>query len=190
MANLGSLTERLGADSQLKFGYCPLSLNQVHEGVVTPSGHIYEREVILEYLLNKTREIKEQLQEFEIQRDRFAAEEKQKGKIEEDNERQNFNDSQSIITTSREATRVPDCNSRKRVIDDTSREEQMAKFKQVSPWIVQFTPSYDREVKVKEPPKRPPSPFSRNPLRLKDLIPVNLVRESSGSDKFICPVSR
>lgn len=44
-----------------------------------------------------------------------------------------------------------------------------------------------------EPPKRPSSPFSGNPLRAKDLIPLELVedRESDvGTVRFVCPVSR
>lgn len=78
-AGLGSITQRLGSDSQLPFGYCCLSLQPVRDAVITfvlidffvlniisrPSGHIYEREVILEYLLNKTRELKLQTQAYE-----------------------------------------------------------------------------------------------------------------------------
>jgi nitric oxide synthase-interacting protein len=64
-AGLGSLTQRLSSDSQLPFGHCCLSLHPVRDAVISPSGHIYEREVILEYLLNKTRELKLQHQAYE-----------------------------------------------------------------------------------------------------------------------------
>jgi len=37
------------------------------DAVVTPSGHIYGRESILEYLLTKSRELKEQMKAFEEQ---------------------------------------------------------------------------------------------------------------------------
>ena len=66
-AKLGSVAQRLGADSQLPFGYCPLSLNPITDAVVSPSGHIYSRESILEYLLLKTQEIKAQARAFELQ---------------------------------------------------------------------------------------------------------------------------
>ena len=58
---------------------------------------------------------------------------------------------------------------------------KLEQLKQVSPWIVQFTPSADAKA-LTEPPKRPPSPFSGKPLRAKDLLPVNLVRNSSNMD--------
>jgi nitric oxide synthase-interacting protein len=57
--SLGSIRQRIGSDSQLSFGYCPLTLNKIVEPVVSPSGRIYEREAILEYLLKKTKELKE-----------------------------------------------------------------------------------------------------------------------------------
>jgi hypothetical protein len=55
---------------------------------------------------------------------------------------------------------------------------------------VQFTPSWNAEEQTEAPPKRPPSPFSGRPLRVKDLVPITLVPESSESNKYICPVSR
>jgi nitric oxide synthase-interacting protein len=64
---IGSISQRLGSDSQLPFGYCPLSLVPIEDAVVSPSGHIYSREAILEYLLNKTQEIKAQARAFEEQ---------------------------------------------------------------------------------------------------------------------------
>lgn len=80
---------------------------------------------------------------------------------------------------------------RKRIIDDTSPEARKEQLKQVCPWIVQFTPSFEGEVEISEPPpKRPPSPFSGRPLRAKDLVPVTLTKEAPGSDKYICPVTR
>lgn len=59
-ADHGSITQRLGSDSQLPFGYCCLSLNPIEEGVISPSGHIYSREAILEYILQRMKDIKDQ----------------------------------------------------------------------------------------------------------------------------------
>ena len=64
---VGSLKQRLGTESQLPFGYCGLSMYPADDAVVTPSGHIYGRESILEYLLTKSRELKEQMKAFEEQ---------------------------------------------------------------------------------------------------------------------------
>ncbi|RYG66462.1 hypothetical protein EON64_09690 [archaeon] len=64
---LGSLKQRLGTDSQLPFGYCSLSLQPSVEPVVTPSGRIYSRESMLEYLLAKSKELKQAQIEYEAQ---------------------------------------------------------------------------------------------------------------------------
>jgi hypothetical protein len=77
-AGVGSITQRLGADSQQPFGHCCLSLAPVEDAVMTPSGHIYEREAILEYLLMKTKELKKQARLFEQQQQQQADEERAK----------------------------------------------------------------------------------------------------------------
>ena len=54
----GTQRLRFGKDSMVPFGHCCLSLQPVVDPVVTPSGHLYSREVILNYLLEKTKEIR------------------------------------------------------------------------------------------------------------------------------------
>ena len=85
--------------------------------------------------------------------------------------------------------------ARKKLIDDTDISARLDELKKVSPWIPQFTPEAPAPVMKAPPPKRPPSPFSGAPLRSKDLISVQLVKEdskdcSSSVVKYICPVSR
>lgn len=200
-AGLGSINQRIGNDSQLQFGFCPLTLNRINEAVVTPSGRMYEREAILEYLLTKTKELKELRQRYDKQM--LELEGQDYDQLHKLNEIKQFSKSQENASiTNRSLTQVEQLKSvltsRKRIIDDTTREEHLTKLKQVSPWIPQFTPSA-KESMIQEPPKRPLSPFSRDPLRSKDLIPVTLTRESIGSssssssssdEKFICPISR
>lgn len=67
-----ALKQRLGTESQLPFGYCGLSMYPAEDPVVTPSGHIYSRESILEYLLTKSKEIKEQCKAYEEQQVRMS----------------------------------------------------------------------------------------------------------------------
>jgi len=53
----GTTTARLGQDSQYAFANCGLSLHPAKERpVATPSGVIYERSAMLEYMLTKTQE--------------------------------------------------------------------------------------------------------------------------------------
>lgn len=87
---------------------------------------------------------------------------------------------------------------RRKLIDDTDRSVMLEELKHISPWAPQFTPNAQQQSAVSEPPKRPASPFSGRPLRSKDLIAITLPREnnaessstSSGTVRFICPVSR
>lgn len=85
--------------------------------------------------------------------------------------------------------------SKKKLMDDTDHAEKLDQLKAVCPWIPLFTPNAEPTL-LKEPPKRPQSPYSQRPLRSKDLVPINLIRESTdeqsstGSFKYVCPVSR
>ena len=83
---------------------------------------------------------------------------------------------------------------RKKYIDDTASSELIANLSQVCPWVPQFTPQAEETI-VQAPSKRPSSPFSGQPLRTKDLVPIDLIPESSSSSnssivKYLCPVSR
>lgn len=62
-----SLKQRIGSESQLAFGYCALSLNPAENPVVSPSGRIYSKEFILEYLLTKSKELKKQWKDYDDQ---------------------------------------------------------------------------------------------------------------------------
>ncbi|RYG66463.1 hypothetical protein EON64_09695 [archaeon] len=119
---------------------------------------------------------------------------------EEEKERDRFLTANSLVTvagkrklgdfaTSAELTEYE--SQRKKLIDDTSAEDKLEHLKKVSPWVPQFTPQAADSL-VKAPPKRPPSPFSGQPIRAKDLIPINLEREEGdgGMTRYLCPVSR
>ena len=57
----GNLTKRLGSKSALPFGFCSLSLVPTeNDAVASPSGHIYKKEAILEYLLHHRKKIAEE----------------------------------------------------------------------------------------------------------------------------------
>jgi len=201
--SLGTKTERLSTDSQLPFGYCSLSLYPTDaDAVVSPSGHIYSREAILEYLLSKMKEIKEQQQQYEQQLlDEKLQEQKQiddekLGKLKEFAEQQ---DGGVYILAKRKSNDIDNEDylaARKKIIaNDKSKEENIEELKRVSPWLAEATPSAEPS-KVKIPPKRPSSPFSGQPLRTKDLIPIDLLKEdvTNGNDsslvRYLCPISK
>jgi nitric oxide synthase-interacting protein len=159
------------------------------------------RESILEYLLNQTKELKRQRQLYEQQLARKAQEEQTKESNEKLRELDNFaavQDVSGIVKRKASEIEVQSSymESRKKKIDDTDSSVKKEELKRVSPWVVDFTPEA-KEADIPEPPKCPPSPFSGRPLKAKDLVPVNLEKESStagagtaGAVRFICPVSR
>ena len=200
-AGMGTIHQRLGVESQLPFGYCCLSLNPSEEAVVSPSGHLYSREAILEYLLLKTKDLKNQQRLYEDQQHNDEREQRLQLNQQKSLEITNFAETQDVGgIAKRKASEIESklsyMESRKKVIDDTDSSVKREQLKKISPWIVDFTPTA-KDARVKIPPRRPSSPFSGQPLRTKDLIPVNLEREEvdatsgdAGSMRFICPVSR
>lgn len=190
---------------------------------MSPSGHIYSREAIIEYLLNKSKDLKKAQKEYEEQQERVRADVTRQMDDARAAELADFkSNTEDVLTTGQKrsqaqisvgtssaaatdtdgqtvisgvtTTTVSTEQQRKRqkLIDETDRHVRLEQLKSVSPWVPQFTPSAERVI-LSEPPKRPPSPFSGAPLRSKDLISIDLVREDNPDDstvRFVCPVSR
>ena len=200
-ADSGTITQRLGVDSQLPFGYCALSLEPCIDPVVSPSGHMYSKESILEYLLVKTQEIKKLQELYEIQQSKIERENSVLMASEQSNAITLFvkkEDGVIISSSSSSSNGIKrkevasggsgngpvvvvsdELKKKAKLVDETSIEEKRANLKEVCPWIPQFTPAAPEAPIPKEAIlQRPASPCSGQPLRIKDLVPVNLVREA------------
>jgi len=171
----GTNTARLGGASQYKFGHCALSLHPAKEQpVATPSGYVYERSAMLQYLLHQTQNLKQAQQKYDQwlqskQEERNQGEErKRKLQIEE------FENSQKVV-------------------QKKQKKVDVNPLKRSSFWLAEFQPEKGgpnataSEQEVEPPPKRPSSPMSQSPLRRKDLIPLELKRNKDG--QVICAVS-
>lgn len=192
-SNYGTAVARLGTESCSPFGTCCLSLKPVglngNEAVCTPSGHIYDRAAIIEYLASKTAEIKERRRSYESQCASDAA--KYSASAAEqtaaataafsktDHGVMRFDGSAHSTSSSGGYGAVL---SQK--INTTTREEDLNTLKRTSYWLTSFRPDHV-EARLEEPPARPESPMSGNALRLKDLVPLYLEKENDdlGSDK-------
>lgn len=177
----GTTTARLSTDSQLRFGDCALSLTTAVDPVATPSGHIYSREAIVEYLLQKTNDIKKMKQNYaaylakqQVQQDNQASKAESQAIVA-------FESKQKATTASRKRERGQD--------DDDSNDTSKTKknpLASTSYWLSEFQPEHTESI-PDPPPDRPSSPFSGAPLKLKDLQPLVLERSSDG--KVLCAVS-
>ena len=193
----GTNTARLGGASQMAFGHCSLSLHPATEQpVATPSGYIYDRPAILEYLLHQTQELKkaQQLYDQWVQdrtRHQSAQQElKRKEQVEK------FEDLQKVVTT-----------TKKRKLQE-KQEDKANPLARSSFWLADFQPerakneflldkdndnnnnnnSKNPTIHTREPPpQRPSSPMSQTPLRRKDLVSLDLKRNSDG--QVICAIS-
>jgi nitric oxide synthase-interacting protein len=187
----GTQSARLTSDSQLRFGDCSLSLNAAVDPVVTPSGHIYSREAIVSYLLEKKKEIKENTAAYEA---KIALKEQNKtqelASKYEQHKKDFLKKDQGSTFLDANMHQNSFLESSKRKIDMESKDEGRKRLKHVSYWLVEAQPQADTD-EIKHPPnQRPPSPMTGNDLRLKDLTSITLEREGGNSQaKCICAVS-
>ena len=166
----GTTTARLSTDSQLNFGDCALSLSPATDPVATPSGHVYSRQAIVEYLLSKTNDIKKAKQNYQAYLDKQHQEQQKESEAAH---------SQAIVAF----------EGKQKATEGKKREREGEKnpLASVSYWLSEFQPEWKDQ--VPEPPlDRPLSPFSGEPLRLKDLQTLSFERSSDG--KVLCAVSQ
>mmetsp|Transcript_13798 Transcript_13798/g.16714 ORF Transcript_13798/g.16714 Transcript_13798/m.16714 type:complete len:288 (+) Transcript_13798:67-930(+) len=193
----GTLKQRIGEDSHLPFGYCWLTLKPAVDPVASPSGHIYSKESIYEYLLAKIETLGKEKKAYEEQEARLKTERSEASSKRKSEEIEKFIDTQENFSLPKEKKRnlgkatssgnnflIKVANK----IDTRSKAEKAAELKHSSPWLPEFTPEAQAKL-LKKPRRRPPSPVTGKDLRLKDLYPVDL--EPSGTDgKFQCAVTK
>ncbi|KAL7529779.1 hypothetical protein ACHAXR_003147 [Thalassiosira sp. AJA248-18] len=211
----GTQSTRLTTVSQLPFGSCCLNLSPIDAGdaVATPSGHIYSREAIVQYLLTKNGELKKQKAEYErrrldVENRRVEWEEKERKRRQDTFVRKD----QGAVSTAL-VLRNDDTDNGGRGVAAAAgsavtasatakkgKEKEENSLAHVSFWLTTSQPQhkkggsttgkdggfdYEKEIAAlpPAPPERPPSPMSGEPLKLKQLIPLNLVREGAEDAK-------
>eukprot|EP00584_Thalassiosira_punctigera_P001443 CAMPEP_0172532370 /NCGR_PEP_ID=MMETSP1067-20121228/5451_1 /TAXON_ID=265564 ORGANISM="Thalassiosira punctigera, Strain Tpunct2005C2" /NCGR_SAMPLE_ID=MMETSP1067 /ASSEMBLY_ACC=CAM_ASM_000444 /LENGTH=370 /DNA_ID=CAMNT_0013316877 /DNA_START=75 /DNA_END=1188 /DNA_ORIENTATION=+ len=203
----GTQSARLATSSQLPFGHCSLGLSPIEPGdaVATPSGHIYSREAIVQYLLTKNGELKKRRAEYERRRleveNRRVEWEEKEGKRRRDTFVRKDQGAMSSSSTTALVLRGNDSAGGAAVTTAGGSAAAVGKgraensLKHVSYWLATSQPQhqnggaatdvgdfdYEREIAAlpPPPPERPSSPNSGEPLRLKQLIPLHLVREGA-----------
>lgn len=159
------------------------------------SGNIYSREAIVSYLLSKNQELRESRAKYDAQ-----AATKQR-RISEEADAANTKAIVSFAEKDQGAAQtshsVHSQSLKEKVgkrICTESVEDGKRTLKRSSFWLSEYQPVHDDSetnlLRKGPPPERPLSPMSGNPLRLKDLIPIELDREeSTNKGKVVCAVS-
>lgn len=195
LTSYGTTTARLSTDAQRKFGDCCLSLEPARDPVATPSGHIYSREAILSYLLQKNKELKELRAKYDAQ---VATKAGRKQDDEEDTKQRaivQFAEKDQGAARQSESTHSQSLTQKLgSKISTESTEDGKNTLKRTSYWLSEYQPEHDDSetnlLRAGPPPERPSSPMSGDPLRLKDLISLELTREEEGGKgKALCAVS-
>ena len=215
----GTQSTRLTTESHVPFGHCHLNLSPITDiAVATPSGHIYSKEAIVQYMLTKNGELKKRKAECERLRvdveNRRVEWETKTGKRIRDTFVQKDQGAMSNALVLR-SDDVPTSTSSAAAATTGKKPENT--LQKVSYWLASSQPQhatggkgengdfdYEGEIAALPPmpPDRPPSPNSGEPLKLKQLIPLHLVHEGeeegvdfiksgsgSNSGRILCAVS-
>ncbi|KAL7508315.1 hypothetical protein ACHAXN_005377 [Cyclotella atomus] len=212
----GTQSTRLTTESQLPFGYCSLSTSPAIEAVATPSGHIYEREAIVSYLLTKSGDLKREKAEYEklrlgVEERRVAWEETCRKREVERFARKDqgaiVGGESTALVVHQDAAKASSTASAA-VASASAASKPENSLKQVSYWLSEAQPQHKKHTAIysgdfdyrKEiealpppPPERPLSPMSGNPLKLKQLIPLHLLHDKQGkgtNGKVLCALSQ
>lgn len=186
--NYGTTTQRLSGLAQYKFGHCGLSLHPAKDQpVATPSGYVYERSAILEYLLTKTQQLKQESKDHELllkrKREEQVLEEEQKRKDEE----ARFEQRQKVTSSSSNSS-----TKRQKLEEENPLKRTSYWLAEVQPQLPTATGAASSLLNNGDSPsavaaKRPPSPNSQLPLNRKDLVELDLKRNSE--DQVLCAIS-
>ena len=141
--------------------------------------------------MTKTKEYKDACLKYEAacaieEEERQAEEEKEKLKDIERFHQMNA----SAARSSTEAHASEFSSTLKRKVSTETKEEGRKVLQRTSYWLSEFQPKHKKDHSHVEPPERPTSPMSGCPLKLKDLIPLELCRNNDDTKKrCICAVS-
>lgn len=210
----GTTQQRLAGHSQYQLGDCALSLTSLAvcggttaaavsaaaasttnitttttTALCSPSGYLYSEDAILEYLLTKTRELKDQQATYERQQ-ALQEQAKMNEKTAAVNKRKadfidlHHSQKQKKATTS--STGKQQEQPARLMTQEAATAQAQDGLKHASYWLAESQPKAvtDLTIVQQQPPAadlRPPSPHSQQPLRRKDLWPVSLQWTASTS---------
>lgn len=184
----GTNSQRLGKDSIKDFDCCCLSLQPCRNPVITKEGFLFDKQVILEYIIAKKNENSRKLKEYErlkrkeddLNLDKAAAETSRK--VDEFLKGEN-----SIVSKGKSSRGEPSSISNMAV----GRDKELPSF-----WVPSKTPTAEK-AKLQKPDSVIPCPMSGKPLKVKDLIDVKFtpVKDSEAKSlitkesRYMCAVT-
>ncbi|KAK9744539.1 Zinc-finger of nitric oxide synthase-interacting protein [Popillia japonica] len=174
----GTNSLRLGKDSVKDFDCCSLSLQPCRNPVITKDGYLFDKEVILQYIITKKNEYSRKLKEYEKLKKQDNEESFQKIAAENSKKLAEFLKSENNIVTK------PINGFKPAQIPSTSVSNMANGLDKKLPsfWVPSETPSAIKS-KLQKPDKVIPCPISGKALKSKDLIDVKFALVKDPTDK-------
>lgn len=194
----GTVSERLGKDSQGNYYDCCLTLQPAKDPVVTPEGYLYSREAILENLLAQKKAIKRKVAEWQAYQLEEAQKATEKATVEREAKLIAFDRQNHMGISERTAKHIEaaiqeeaamqhEVQGAKGVVaikDNADRMKEMKAF-----WVPGKAPGV-REV-MHKPDEDTRCPASGSKMRLKDLSAVRFTPVPEGeAGRHMDPVTK
>lgn len=173
----GTNAQRLGKDSVKDFDCCSLSLQPCRNPVITKDGYLFDKEVILEYILKKKNDYTRKLKEYEKLKKLEEEKDAQKEAQEVDKKISSFlKDENNIVSKSmiKNDSEQPGTSISNMAV---GRDKELPSF-----WIPSKTPSAEK-TELKKPDPVVYCPISKRPLKVKDLINVKFTPINDPDEK-------
>ena len=190
----GSKKLRMGADSMTQLGMCSLSLKPYGaKCVATPSGHLYDKAALYEYILKEKKILKRRRK-------------KMKEDIAEQEEASKNNKAKKTVGIPEHLKSEHDKQKEEELLADQARttlqkqalglseKEKLEGLHRTSYWLNHKLDEHVPQVfDLASIPKHPPSPMSGKPLRVKDLADVEFDtatgKQPGDVGYYLCPCS-
>lgn len=197
----GNRKEVLGTDAFLPFGYCCLSLKPPKEPVATPEGYIYDKQYILESLLQQKLEAQTQNQKYEEQERAKARKQQSESQQAELADIKAFEEAERGLLSqdarhSKRAMATDDGRPEKKLREGELLVIDKAKQREKVFWAAETTPNAAPS-ELKKADATPRCPMSGKKLRAKELLPVKfevtdqkMMDEGGGRGVYCCAISK
>ncbi|CAG9821786.1 unnamed protein product [Phaedon cochleariae] len=174
----GTNAQRLGKDSVKDFDCCSLSLQPCRNPVITKDGYLFDKEVILEYVIKKKNEYNRKLKEYERMKTKEIEDDAQKEANEVEEKVSKFLNTENNIVSKPMDGFKPDEPSTSSISNMAGgKDKELPSF-----WVPCQTPSAEKSI-IEKPDPVVYCPISQKPLKVKDLIAVKFTPVKDPDDK-------
>lgn len=194
----GTRKARVGRDSLRAFDCCCITLKPCKQPVVSKQGYVFDREAILEYIVNRKATYQKQLKEWAKQKKMLDEALALKRESAHKDHVTKFLAEETSVTGSRAIFSAGQASAAAGAQSETGAVVAMIKSNEKS-LPVYWMPKENAEPTMKpKPSKDIKCPVSSKPIKMKDMVHIEFTRiDDSANDqgksanaRYMCPLSR